>query len=95
MAKRQQELDEQTRQCMQKCTECTPFLGDQTALIGGGNKSFEKFVYSLTGHLTVHLNGKLYIPSVTNTNVIKFYTLAYQYLTNFLTYTQQYLLNRW
>ncbi|XP_060580384.1 uncharacterized protein LOC132737147 [Ruditapes philippinarum] len=34
MAKRQQELDEQTRQCMQKCTECTPFLGDQTALIG-------------------------------------------------------------
>jgi hypothetical protein len=40
MAKRQQELDEQTRQCMQKCTECTPFLGDQTALIGEGNKPF-------------------------------------------------------
>ncbi|XP_045179107.2 uncharacterized protein LOC123538792 [Mercenaria mercenaria] len=35
MAKRVEELDPETRQCMEQCNECTPFLGDQTALIGG------------------------------------------------------------
>ncbi|XP_045178597.2 uncharacterized protein LOC123538508 [Mercenaria mercenaria] len=35
MAKRVEELDPETRQCMEQCSECTPFLGDQTALIGG------------------------------------------------------------
>ncbi|XP_045208491.2 uncharacterized protein LOC123560354 isoform X2 [Mercenaria mercenaria] len=34
MAKRVQELNPATRECLEQCNECTPFLGDRTVLIG-------------------------------------------------------------
>ncbi|KAL4223975.1 hypothetical protein ACF0H5_017434 [Mactra antiquata] len=35
MSKRMEQISPEARQCMERCSQCTPFLGDQTAIIAG------------------------------------------------------------